>query len=165
MTNTLSVPTTRPGAGLGSLAALVLLAGCVAPGEGPGEVRVESMTSALPAEAVTVVSEGGGWKVSWWLDHDALQPAELFDHGLFDVRVALRTAGGELPGPGVELIVDAGMPQHRHGMNVVPELEELGPGEYRVAGLLFHMPGDWTMTFDVVSGALSERAQVVLGVE
>ncbi len=152
---------------LARLVILALLGGCAAPLAALNEGTQEPATAAaaLPADAVTVASEGGSWRVSWWLDQASLRPAELFDHGLFDVRVALRTAAGELPGPEVELVVDAGMPQHRHGMNVVPEVVELEPGEYRVSGLLFHMPGDWTMTFDVVSGALAERAQVVLEVE
>lgn len=45
--------------------------------------------------------------------------------------------------------VDATMPEHKHGMNYAPTIRGLGDGRYRVDGLLFHMPGNWEVAFDV----------------
>lgn len=45
--------------------------------------------------------------------------------------------------------VDATMPAHRHGMNYKPSIQALGPGRWRVEGLLFHMPGQWALRLDV----------------
>jgi hypothetical protein len=53
--------------------------------------------------------------------------------------------------------VDAQMPEHRHGMNYRPVVVARGPGAYRADGLMFHMPGRWDLSFDVVTRAGSER--------
>ncbi len=49
---------------------------------------------------------------------------------------------------GLKLKVDAGMPEHNHGMSVKPKLKALGKGRYEVRGLLFHMPGYWEVYLD-----------------
>ncbi len=43
--------------------------------------------------------------------------------------------------------VSADMPAHGHGMNYRPEVVTLGPGRYRVSGMMFHMPGNWRLVF------------------
>jgi hypothetical protein len=48
---------------------------------------------------------------------------------------------------------------YRAGVTVVK------PGTYRAEGLLFHMPGRWDLTFDVVSGNSVERLASVIRVE
>ena len=48
--------------------------------------------------------------------------------------------------------VDATMPDHKHGMNYATTIKANGNGRYRVDGLLFHMPGNWEVAFDVRSG-------------
>ena len=53
--------------------------------------------------------------------------------------------------------VDASMPEHRHGMNYRPVVALQPSGAYRADGLLFHMPGRWDITFDVVAGSGTER--------
>jgi len=49
------------------------------------------------------------------------------------------------------------MPEHKHGMNYAPTLKSNGDGRYRVEGLLFHMPGNWEVAFDVRSGGEIQR--------
>jgi hypothetical protein len=44
--------------------------------------------------------------------------------------------------------VDASMPAHRHGMNYKPSIKNMGPGLWRVEGLLWHMPGLWELRLD-----------------
>lgn len=51
----------------------------------------------------------------------------------------------------MDVTVDAGMPQHSHGMNTVPEVILNSEGGYDVEGMLFHMTGDWTVTVTVSS--------------
>ncbi len=60
------------------------------------------------------------------------------------------------PAPG-ELLVDAWMPEHRHGMNYRPSVTVLGGGRYRAEGLLFHMPGRWEFLFELRGGGGTER--------
>ena len=61
--------------------------------------------------------------------------------------------------------VDANMPDHRHGMNYRPVVTTSAPGVYRAEGLLFHMPGRWDLTFDVVTGNTTQRLASPLRVE
>lgn len=53
--------------------------------------------------------------------------------------------------------VDANMPAHRHGMNYRPVVTPKSAELFRAEGLLFHMPGQWELTFDVDSGGRIER--------
>lgn len=47
------------------------------------------------------------------------------------------------------LAVDAVMPAHRHGMNYRPSISAVGPGRWRVDGLLWHMRGRWELRFEL----------------
>ncbi len=58
-----------------------------------------------------------------------------------------------------EVVVDAGMPEHRHGMNVEPRVWRQNDGSSLVTGMLFHMPGRWEIYFDVTRRGVTERAQ------
>lgn len=58
--------------------------------------------------------------------------------------------------------VDAAMPEHRHGMNVVPRVWSNNDGSYTATGMVFHMPGRWELYFDITRGVATERAQVEL---
>lgn len=56
-----------------------------------------------------------------------------------------------------ELRVDAHMPAHRHGMNYAPTLEPLAPGRWRAEGLMFHMPGQWELVFEIHAAGAHDR--------
>jgi hypothetical protein len=45
--------------------------------------------------------------------------------------------------------VDATMPEHRHGMNYRAKLLPVAPGQWRVEGLVWHMPGRWQWRFEL----------------
>lgn len=68
------------------------------------------------------------------------------------------------PAQAVLTRVDATMPEHRHGMNYKPSLQDLGGGRWRVDGLLWHMAGRWELRFDVQleGGTHTVRQDVVL---
>ena len=53
--------------------------------------------------------------------------------------------------------VDARMPSHGHGMNYRPTITAIGAGRYRAEGLMFHMPGEWELTFVVQAAGGPER--------
>jgi hypothetical protein len=80
-------------------------------------------------------------------------PIVLNEHFAVDVAVCAR-AGASAP---QSVGVDATMPEHKHGMNYRATVTDLGGGRYRAEGLLFHMPGRWELTFDVVANGAVER--------
>lgn len=57
--------------------------------------------------------------------------------------------------------VDARMPAHRHGMNYRPQIAAQDGGRFSARGLLFHMPGDWELVFDVNAGAAEGHRETV----
>ncbi|WP_291013068.1 hypothetical protein [Hydrogenophaga sp.] len=60
----------------------------------------------------------------------------------FALLVSLCPANAQL------LRVDASMPEHRHGMNYRPSIQAIGPGQWRVEGLVWHMAGRWKLQLD-----------------
>lgn len=59
-----------------------------------------------------------------------------------------------------EITVDAAMPGHGHGMNVVPRVWKNNDHTVTVSNMLFHMPGHWELYFDITRRGRTERAQV-----
>jgi hypothetical protein len=45
--------------------------------------------------------------------------------------------------------IDADMPAHKHGMNYKPKISQTSNG-YVAEGMMFHMPGKWRVTFELV---------------
>jgi hypothetical protein len=58
------------------------------------------------------------------------------------------------PGPEAvsDIVLDAQMPAHGHGMNYRPTRVQLGPARFRITGLMLHMPGTWRLSFDLMQG-------------
>ena len=84
-------------------------------------------------------------------------PATVPSNELFAFGVTLVAADGIDPTE-LEILVDAGMPQHAHGMTVRPKAQrDRGNGRYKVDGMLFHMPGSWELYVDVIDGPYTER--------
>jgi hypothetical protein len=54
-------------------------------------------------------------------------------------------------------MVDARMPEHRHGMNYRARVFRKPDGIYVAQGLLFHMPGLWQLMFDVEHAGRMQR--------
>ena len=61
--------------------------------------------------------------------------------------------------------VDAGMPEHKHGMNYRPTVTATGEGRYKAEGLMLHMAGKWELVFEVRSKDSVERAVQVIRLE
>ena len=88
-------------------------------------------------------------------------PIPVGQHFVVDFSVCTR-AGAKLP---QAVRVDAAMPEHKHGMNYRPGVTAVRPGTYRAEGLLFHMPGRWDLTFDLVAGNTTERVTQTIRLE
>jgi len=78
---------------------------------------------------------------------------EVGRHFTVEAVVCPASAAGAATG----LAVDAYMPVHRHGMNYRPRVSRKDDGTYLAEGLLFHMPGQWQLRFDVERGGRTER--------
>jgi hypothetical protein len=83
-------------------------------------------------------------------------PIPLNKH--FTLKLVVQDANNR-PIDNAKIVVDAGMPDHNHGMNVKPVVKALGKGLFEVKGLLFHMGGYWEIYVDVQApGKPKERA-------
>jgi hypothetical protein len=91
------------------------------------------------------------------------EPAELKVGQFFAAEVIACRA----PGPGTvgEIVLDAQMPAHGHGMNYRPTPEKTGPGRFRFTGLMLHMPGTWRLTFDLFQGSRRTRLMREINLE
>lgn len=56
----------------------------------------------------------------------------------------------------VSLSVEAIMPEHHHGMNLMPQINYEKDGSFKVDGMLFHMPGLWRILFYIKNGYITE---------
>ncbi len=133
------------------LSVILLTHGCSTPG--PGSTERARLHSGL-------LSNDGTFIVEWETNPDPIPVNEFF---VIDARVL--DAGTGSPAADVMLSVDAAMPQHRHGMNHTPAIERVGPGHWRVQDMLFHMPGDWVIYFDISRDEVIRRAQVSIEVD
>lgn len=97
-----------------------------------------------------------------WRSTPALLP--LAQNFALDVWVFAASAP-DVPLADVTVDVDAGMPQHGHGLARQPRIANTGTGHWRAEGLRFHMPGRWELFFDVTRGARLERAQTSVVLE
>jgi DNA-binding beta-propeller fold protein YncE len=105
----------------------------------------------------TVHANSGALVVRWRWAGGAVKVRDPFG-----VEVEARAVDGSPVA--ASLRFDAVMPHHGHGMNVVPSVEEAGPGAWRVRNGLMHMPGRWELHFDLTmpDGLRTERAQDVV---
>jgi hypothetical protein len=72
----------------------------------------------------------------------------------FAMLMNVCTKGGDA----AELVgVETTMAEHKHDTNRAPTLQSMGSGRYRVEGLMFDMPGNWELAFDVRSGGEIQR--------
>ena len=68
-------------------------------------------------------------------------------------------------GAAAGFMVDARMPEHRHGMNYRAHVFRKPDGIYVAEGLLFHMPGLWQLMFDVERAGRMERLTTDIDLE
>ncbi|HWS76148.1 MAG TPA: hypothetical protein VN324_13475 [Quisquiliibacterium sp.] len=90
------------------------------------------------------------------------EPAAIVVGRPFAIVAAVCPKGSASGAQVQSLVVDATMPEHRHGMNYTPQPSRLPDGRWRADGLVFHMPGRWALTFDVQADGRRERLSRVL---
>lgn len=83
----------------------------------------------------------------------ALERIPMAQHILVEVQVC----DGAKTSPAVLTRIDATMPAHRHGMNYRPRVSPIGPGRFRIEGMMFHMSGDWRLEFELSAGTEVQR--------
>jgi hypothetical protein len=140
--------------GVGLTVSASLLQGCAAPDSSTGRSLAAPWEQPGWSE---VLSAAGRWRVFYRTLPDSVPINEPFRLELF----VLGAEDGRLP-VDLEVHVDGRMPQHQHGMLRRARYERRADGGFTAAGLLFHMPGDWTLMIDVRSGAITERAEIQL---
>jgi len=105
----------------------------------------------LPSQ---VVSQDGSFRLTL-----QSQPAPLPLNELFEITVSVdASAAADDSSNPVWLRANAEMPEHKHGMNTRVIVEQLADGRFVLRGLLFHMRGEWLITFDVAKGRVHEQA-------
>ena len=135
-----------------ALLCLCLLGGCY----------TSSMnTMVAPPIARSVPANDGNFTIYWNPRPDPI-PLNQF----FRVQVQVLDMWGNVVTPDdATLVVDAGMPQHGHGMNHIPRVVPQDDGTWLVEGLLMHMPGEWQLYFDIERDGVTRRAQTGLMVD
>jgi hypothetical protein len=113
--------------------------------------HAESGMGVLPSQ---VVSKEGSFKLTLQSNPAPLPLNELFE---ITVSVDASAAPDDSRNP-VWLRANAEMPAHMHGMNTRVIVEQVGDGRFVLRGLLFHMRGEWLITFDVAKGRVHEQA-------
>jgi hypothetical protein len=103
------------------------------------------------------LAESAQYRLAWRSDPAPIPVGRLF---ALEVTVCPRAPGGTVAGLGV----DARMPAQGHGMNYKPSVKPVGDGRYRVEGLMFHMPGQWELVFELREAGRVERIVQALAV-
>ncbi|MFN0216978.1 MAG: FixH family protein [Saprospiraceae bacterium] len=88
-------------------------------------------------------------------------PEPIPFNALFALNLKVdKTDGGTLQA-GTQILVDASMPAHKHGMNTVPIVQPGdAPGSYVVQGMLFHMTGRWEIAVKIQEGDSTSVAKL-----
>lgn len=126
------------------------LAGCSG-----GDTSSSDTQSASDTEDVYATEQWtdvGSYRASWTSDPTPIPPNELFS-----LTIAVFDADGAPVTSFVDVAIDAGMPEHGHGMNVTPEVTDNGDGTWTASPMKFHMTGDWTLVADLTDDTTTER--------
>jgi len=144
---------------------LVLACALTSCGEGtPNAPTAPAAPWRLSANAPAARSADGTYLAQWEPEGGALPDAEPFN-----IRFAARRADGRPLSPDARIVVDAEMPHHGHGMNLVPTVKRVGAWDSHelivAAGMLLHMPGRWVLSLDIEEDGVLERTQWFVDVE
>lgn len=148
-----------------SMAILISIAGCEQPKAGGTSQtthgREGASTSKNPGGSVKLFDAEKTYRIEFSAEPSPIGTSAPF---LLHVNVT-RASTGEPVGDESSLVVDAAMPEHRHGMNTQPRVSRVGRGQFDVEGMILHMPGRWEIYFDVTEGAVTRRATLQLELE
>lgn len=140
----------RSAAGRWRLAAIGGALAALLAATGPSAAAQAGAKDACAAGPGVRLVESAQYRLAWRSDPAPVPVGRLF---ALEVAVCPRGAGGGA----AALVVDARMPGHGHGMNYKPSVKPAGDGRYRVEGMMFHMPGQWELAFELREGGRTER--------
>ena len=145
------------------LVALVVGAGLVSGVLPAGRALVGASEAAPPCAAPVSFGAPGRIESSdvVVLFRTVPSPIEIGQHFTVEALVCPTPPIGAAAG----FMVDARMPEHRHGMNYRARVFRKPDGIYVAEGLLFHMPGLWQLMFDVERGVRMERLTTDIDLE
>ena len=145
------------------LAALVFGAGLLTGALPAGRALVGASEAAPPCEAPLSFGAPGRLESSDVVVLFRTVPSliEIGQHFTVEALVCPTPPIGVAAG----FMVDARMPEHRHGMNYRARVFRKPDGLYVAEGLLFHMPGLWQLMFDVERGGRMERLTTDIDLE
>lgn len=127
-------------------------------------IKPPSPPASWTPAAIESSSAEATYRVRWEPEAGAIPEAEPFA-----IRIGVRRSDGRPIASDAVFAVDAEMPHHGHGMNLVPAVARLGEdrGETLLlaSGLLLHMPGKWVLAVDVGEGGVTERTQWIVDVD
>ena len=103
-----------------------------------------------------VVSQNGSFKLQLQSVPNPIPLNEIFE---LLVTVDPSAANDASTNP-VWLNAEAQMPMHKHGMNTRVVVEPLENNKFVIRGLLFHMSGEWLITFDIAKGRAHDHAEM-----
>ena len=145
------------------LVALVIGAGLLTGALPAGRALVGASEAAPPCEAPLSFGAPGRLESSDVVVLFRTVPSaiEIGQHFTVEALVCPTPPIGAAAG----FMVDARMPEHRHGMNYRARVFRKPDGLYVAEGLLFHMPGLWQLMFDVERGGRMERLTADIDLE
>ncbi|MFN0060416.1 MAG: hypothetical protein ACKVX7_18320 [Planctomycetota bacterium] len=124
-----------------------------------------SEATALKAAPLVGAKRVASADGTFWV-HFIPPPKKFPFNEAFDLEVRITSdEKGQTPIAAHALVVDARMPEHRHGMVVTPKVTRTGVGAFQVEGLLLHMDGFWELYFDVTRRGITDRAQLRVDLE
>lgn len=144
---------------VGLIASLLLVVGCSDRTGSDATPTVtasdEPVVSVTPGAWQEGLSADGNYYIRWRPLVESIPMADLFD---VEVEVWTDKSMGERAAFD-SINIDAGMPHHRHGMNVAPEITQRADGTWLAQGMLMHMPGEWQVYVDCFKNGRLERTQ------
>ncbi len=154
-----------------AMTCFVLLTACAPQGDGATQdaqqetaaeksLRMNHGVRNIPPERMLRSQVSAHYRVSY---QPVTDPVPLNTHFRLRVNVQdLKTS--RPPEPPISLTADADMPEHNHGMQVSPEVQYLGKGQYEVRGMLFHMTGYWELKLTLKPPA-ADAETVIFGIQ
>lgn len=105
-----------------------------------------------PLDEQKAYSDSGEYLVTFLSTPDPIPLNEIYS-----LTVTVRDSEGLALDEDYGVLIDGFMPAHGHGMNTEPEVTALGEGRYLAENMRFHMPGEWVVYVDVVTGETVDR--------
>lgn len=106
------------------------------------------------------VSSDGTYRVGWEPIGGVIPDADPFA-----VRFTVTRSDAQPLTDDVRASIDAEMPHHGHGMNLVPTVKRDANGSFVASGMLLHMSGRWVVSIDVQEHGVTERTQWYVDIE